>query len=121
MLAVGATLLGGYVFDNQWNCIKDELGIGKENVGRGLVHQIEGNDDHLRILGTHVDGLEKATLKLRNRVSVGRMDEVMLILFEQVVGLMEEIKDQYGRLYDSINILISRKRLSTALASPPDV
>ena len=40
-------------------------------------------------------------------MTVGRMDEVMLILFEQVVGLMEEIKDQYGRLYDAINVLIS--------------
>ena len=28
LLAVGATLLGGFVFNNQWNWIKDELGIG---------------------------------------------------------------------------------------------
>ena len=68
-----------------------------------------------------MDGLEKATLKLRQQVTVGRMDEVMLIMFEQVVGLMEEIKDQYGRLYDAINLLISRKRLSTSLANPPEV
>ena len=52
---------------------------------------------------------------------MGAMDEGMLVMFEQVVGLMEEIKDQYGRVYDAINILISQKKLSTALASPPDV
>jgi len=121
LLAVGATLLGGYVINDKWNWLKSELGIGEDNVDSGLVHQVQGNDDHLRILGTHVDGLEKATLKLRQQVTVGRMDEVMLIMFEQVVGLMEEIKDQYGRLYDAINLLISRKRLSTSLASPPEV
>ena len=42
-------------------------------------------------------------------------------MFEQMVGLMEEIKDQYSRIYDLVNILIAQKRLSTALASPPDV
>ena len=34
---------------------------------------------------------------------------------------MEEIKDQYSRIYDAVNILIAQKRLSTSLASPPDV
>ena len=68
-----------------------------------------------------MDGLEKATMKLRHQVTVGIMDEAMLVMFEQMVGLMEEIKDQYSRIYDSVNILIAQKRLSTALASPPDV
>ena len=85
------------------------------------MHDVKGNDDHLRILGTHVDGLEKATMKLRHQVTVGIMDEGMLVMFEQMVGLMEEIKDQYSRIYDSVNVLIAQKRLSTALASPPDV
>ena len=120
-IAIGATLLGGYVLNNEWEWIKDELGIGSGNVESGLVHDVQGNDDHLKILGTHVDGLEKATMKLRHQVTVGIMDEAMLVMFEQMVGLMEEIKDQYSRIYDSVNILISRKRLSTALASPPDV
>ena len=61
-IAVGATLLGGYVLNNEWEWIKDELGIGSGNVESGLVHEVTGNDDHLRILGTHVDGLEKALL-----------------------------------------------------------
>ena len=60
-------------------------------------------------------------MKLRHQVTVGVMDEGMLVMFEQMVGLMEEIKDQYGRVYDAVNILIAQKRLSTALASPPDV
>ena len=120
-LAIGATLLGGYVLNNEWDWIKDELGIGSGNAESGLVHAVQGNDDHLRILGTHVDGLEKATLKLRQKVTMGAMDEGMLVMFEQVVGLMEEIKDQYGRVYDAVNVLISQKKLSTALASPPDV
>ena len=34
---------------------------------------------------------------------------------------MEEIKDQYTRIYDAVNILIAQKRLSTSLVSPPDV
>ena len=101
-LAIGATLLGGYVLNNEWDWIKDELGIGSGNVESGLVHEVKGNDDHLRILGTHVDGLEKATLKLRQQVTMGAMDEGMLVMFEQVVGLMEEIKDQYGRVYDCL-------------------
>ena len=109
LLAVGATLLGGYVVNNEWDWIKDELGIGTGNVNSGLVHQVEGNDDHLKILGSHVDGLEKATMQLRHQVTIGRMDEVMLIVFEQMVGLMEEIKDQYSRIYNAINTLISRK------------
>ena len=66
-LAIGATLLGGYVLNNEWDWIKDELGIGSGNVESGLVHEVKGNDDHLRILGTHVDGLEKGTLKLDSR------------------------------------------------------
>ena len=114
-------MLGGYVLNNEWEWIKNELGIGSGNVESGLVHDVKGNDDHLRILGTHVDGLEKATMKLRHQVTVGIMDEGMLVMFEQMVGLMEEIKDQYSRIYDSVNILIAQKRLSTALASPPDV
>ena len=57
--------MGGYVLNNKWDWIKDELGIGLENVESGLVHQVEGNDDHLKILGTHVDGLLKATMKLQ--------------------------------------------------------
>ena len=109
------------MLNNEWDWIKDELGIGSGNVESGLVHEVKGNDDHLRILGTHVDGLEKATMKLRQQVTMGAMDEGMLVMFEQVVGLMEEIKDQYGRVYDAVNILISQKKLSTALASPPDV
>ena len=93
-IAIGATLLGGYVLHNEWEWIKDELGIGSGNVESGLVHDVKGNDDHLKILGTHVDGLEKATMKLRHQVTVGLMDEGMLVRFEQMVGLMEEIKDQ---------------------------
>ena len=120
-IAIGATLLGGYVLNNEWEWIKDELGIGSGNVESGLVHDVKGNDDHLKILGTHLDGLEKATMKLRHQVTVDIMDEGMLVMFEQMVGLMEEIKDQYGRIYDAVNILIAQKRLSTALASPPDV
>ena len=88
---------------------------------KGLVHDVKGNDDHLKILGTHVDGLEKATMKLQHQGAVGIMDEGMLVIYEQMVGLMEEIKDQYSRIYDAVNILIAQKRLSTALASPPDV
>ena len=83
-LAIGATLLGGYVLNNEWDWIKDELGIGSGNVESGLVHEVKGNDDHLRILGTHVDGLEKATMKLRHQVTVGVMDEGMLVMFEQM-------------------------------------
>ena len=120
-IAIGATLLGGYVLNNEWDWIKDELGIGSGNVERGLVHDVKGNDDHLKILGTHVDGLEKATMKLRQQVTAGLLDEGMLVRFEQMVGLMEEIKDQYSRIYDAVNILIAQKRLSTSLASPPDV
>ena len=70
-IAIGATLLGGYVLNNEWEWIKDELGIGSGNVESGLVHDVKGNDDHLKILGTHVDGLEKATMKLRHQVTVG--------------------------------------------------
>ena len=47
----------------------------------GLVREVKGNDDHLRILGTHVDALEKATMKLRHQVTVGVMDEGMLVIF----------------------------------------
>ena len=89
-IAIGATLLGGYVLNNEWEWIKDELGIGSGNVKSGLVHDVKGNDDHLKILGTHVDGVEKATMKLRHQVTVGLMDEGMLVRFEQMVGLMEE-------------------------------
>ena len=112
---------GGYVLNNEWEWIKDELGIGSGNVEKGLVHDVKGNDDHLKILGTHVDGLEKATMKLRQQVTAGLLDEGMLVRFQQMVGLMEEIKDQYSRIYDAVNILIAQKRLSTSLASPPDV
>ena len=62
------------MLNNEWDWIKDELGIGSGNVESGLVHEVKGNDDHLRILGTHVDGLEKATMKLRHQVTVGVMD-----------------------------------------------
>ena len=85
-IAIGATLLGGYVLNNEWDWIKDELGIGLGNVERGLVHDVKGNDDHLKILGTHVDGLEKATMKLRQQVTAGVLDEGMLVRFEQMVG-----------------------------------
>ena len=85
------------------------------------VHDVKGNDDHLKILGTHVDSLEKTTMKLRQQVNAGTLDEKMLVRFEQMVGLMEEIKDQYTRIYDSVNMLIAQKRLSTAVVSPPDV
>ena len=120
-LAIGATLLGGFVLHDEWKWLKNELGIGSGTADPGLVHEVHGNDDHLRMLGTHIDGLEKSTMSLRKQITNGILDETMLILFEQIVGLMEEIKDQYGRIYDSIETLISRKRLSTALASPPDV
>ena len=33
--AIGATLLGGYVLNNEWEWIKDELGIGLGNVESG--------------------------------------------------------------------------------------
>ena len=105
---------GGYVLNNEWEWIKDELGIGSGTVEKGLVHDVKGNDDHLKILGTHVDSLEKSTMKLRQQVNAGTLDEKMLVRFEQMVGLMEEIKDQYTRIYDSVNMLIAQKRLSTA-------
>ena len=60
-------------------------------------------------------------MKLRQQVNAGSLDERMLVRFEQMVGLMEEIKDQYTRIYDAVNILIAQKRLSTSLVSPPDV
>ena len=105
--------------DREW--IKDELGIGSGTVEKGLVHDMKGNDDHLKILGTHVDSLEKTTMKLRQQANSGSLDERMLVRFEQMVGLMEEIKDQYTRIYDAVNILIAQKRLGTSLVSPPDV
>ena len=85
---------GGYVLNNEWEWIKDELGIGSGTVEKGLVHDVKGNDDHLKILGTHVDSLEKTTMKLRQQVTAGTLDEKMLVRFEQMVGLMEEIKDR---------------------------
>ena len=48
-------IAGRLVLNNEWEWIKDELGIGSGNVESGLVHDVKGNDDHLRILGTHVD------------------------------------------------------------------
>ena len=60
-------------------------------------------------------------MKLRQQVNAGTLDEKMLVRFEQMVGLMEEIKDQYTRIYDAVNILIAQKRLSTSVVSPPDV
>ena len=36
-IAIGATLLGGYVLNNEWEWIKDELGIGSGNV-LSLIH-----------------------------------------------------------------------------------
>ena len=101
-IAIGATLLGGYVLNNKWEWIKNELGIGSGTVEKGLVHDVKGNDDHLKILGTHVDSLEKTTMKLRQQVNAGTLDEKMLVRFEQMVDLMEEIKDQYTRIYDCL-------------------
>ena len=68
-----------------------------------------------------MDSLEKTTMKLRQQVNAGTLVEKMLVRFEQMVGLMEEIKDQYTRIYDSVNMLIAQKRLSTSVVSPPDV
>ena len=48
-IAIGATLLGGYVLNNEWELIKNELGIGSGTVEKGLVHDVKGNDDHLKI------------------------------------------------------------------------
>ena len=79
-IAIGATLLGGYVLNNEWEWIKDELGIGSGTVEKGLVHDVKGNDDHLKILGTHVDSLEKTTMKLRQQVNAGSLDERMFCL-----------------------------------------
>ena len=39
-IAIGATLLGGYVLNNEWEWIKDELGIGSGTVEKGLVHDL---------------------------------------------------------------------------------
>ena len=50
----------------------------KGTVEKGLVHDVKGNDDHLKILGRHVDSLEKTTMKLRQQVNAGSLDEGML-------------------------------------------
>ena len=74
--------------NNEWEWIKDELGNGSGTVEKGLVHDVKGNDDHLKILGTHVDSLEKTTMKLRQQVNAGTLDEKMLVRFEQMVGCL---------------------------------
>ena len=41
-IAIGPNLLGGYVLNNEWEWIKDELGIGSGTVEKGLVHDVKG-------------------------------------------------------------------------------
>ena len=52
--------------EHEWDWIKEQLGIGTGTTSSGVVHKVKVNDNHVRILGDHVDGLEKATMELRH-------------------------------------------------------
>ena len=82
---------------------------------------MNANEDHARVLGTHVDGLEKATMDLRQKVEEGLRDEMLMLAYERVVGMLGQVKEQYDRLYFAVETLISTKRLSTSIVSPPDM
>ena len=51
----------------------------------------------------------------------GHLDEMLLLTYERVVGMMNQVKEQYDRLYLAIETLISTKRLSTSIVSPPEM
>ena len=46
---------------------------------------------------------------------------MLLLMYERVVGMMDQVKEQYDRLYFAVETLISTKRLSTSVVSPPDM
>ena len=73
------------------------------------------------ILGDLVSGLEKETMQLRHQVSHEEEDEKLLLTYEWVVSYLEEIKDQYQKIYRAVTTLVALKRLNTSVASPPDV
>ena len=96
---MGSVLVGGYIVEHEWDWIKGQLGIGTGEPAAGVVQQVNINEDHARILGQHVDGLEKATMELRHRVAEGVQDEMLLLMYERVVGMMDQVKEQYDRLF----------------------
>ena len=71
LLGMGSVLVGGYIVEHEWDWIKGQLGIGTGEPASGVVQQVNANEDHARVLGTHVDGLEKATMELRQKVEEG--------------------------------------------------
>ena len=92
ILGMGSVLVGGYIVEHEWDWIKGQLGLGTGEPASGVVHQVNVNEDHTRILGQHVDGLEKATMELRHRVAEGLQDEMLLLTYERVVGMMDQVK-----------------------------
>ena len=121
LVGMGSVLVGGYIVEHEWDWIKGQLGIGTGEPAAGVVQQVNLNEDHARILAQHVDDLEKATMELRHRVVEGVREEMLLLTYERVVGMMDQVKEQYDRLYFAVETLISTKRLSTAVVSPPDM
>ena len=71
LVGMGSVLVGGYIVEHEWDWIKGQPGIGTGEPAAGVVQQVNANEDHSRILGQHVDGLEKATMELRHRVAEG--------------------------------------------------
>ena len=119
--AILGGILGGFVLENRWEWIKNQLGFGSGTSSPGLVKEVEENDEHVRLLGDHVSGLEKETMKLRHQVTTEEMDERLILTYERVVSYLEEIKEQYRKIHRCLSTLVSTKRLSTAVVSPPEV
>ena len=60
-------------------------------------------------------------MDLRQKVEEGLRDEMLMLAYERVVGMLGQVKEQYDRLYFAVETLISTKRLSTSIVSPPDM
>ena len=118
IVAVGVSVLKGYILGNQWGYVKRQLGIEDGTVPEGVVEAINDDDQHFNVLGRHLVSLEKASYELRNQVMSQQHDEKMLVTLEQVILRRDDMLGHCQLIYDDIETLVTSRRLSTSLSIP---
>ena len=97
------------------------MGLGDSEVPKGLVQEVDDNDAHIRLLTDSISGLQKVSMELRHQVTLGLDEEKLLVVYEQLISMKDQVVELATRTYRGVETLISTKKLNTSLVTPSEV
>ena len=118
-VAAGFLARAGVVLVSQWNAIKREIVGGGDSTA--MVHAVNEDTRHIRILSDHVQWVERETKKMTTILGYTENFKHLEDQYDRLVALKGETFYQYSYVYAGIDQMLISNKLNSALIHPPFV